>query len=104
MYAIVSTGGKQYKVHADDVIAVEKLDGEPGTKVELPVLFLSNGEKIVADPSALEGKKVEAEVVEQFRGQKQIVFKFKRRKRYQRTQGHRQNLTRIKVTALPDAE
>ena len=101
MYAIVSTGGKQYKVAKGDVIDVEKLDAQPGEKVKLDVLMLSDGKKIVADASALAKKKVTCTVVEQFKGEKQLVFKFKKRKRYHRANGHRQNLTKIQIVELP---
>ena len=101
MYAIVSTGGKQYKVATDDVLNVEKIDAEAGSTVELPVLFLNDGKEIITDPAKLEKASVTAEVVEQFKGKKQLVFKFKKRKRYHRTKGHRQNLTKIEVTSMP---
>lgn len=101
MYAIVSTGGKQYKVAQDDVITVEKIDAEVGSKVELPVLFLNDGKKIVTDPAKLAKAKVTAEIVDQFKGEKQLVFKFKKRKRYHRANGHRQNLTKIQIVELP---
>ena len=104
MYAIVSTGGKQYKVAQGDVIDVEKLEAQPGDKVELDVLMLNDGATSTVDPAALEGKKVTAEVLDQFKGQKVIVFKFKKRKRYHRTRGHRQNLTKLKIVALPVEE
>ncbi len=91
MYAIVSTGGKQYKVAQGDVIDVEKLDAQPGDKVELDVLMLNDGATSTVEPAALEGKKV-------------VVFKFKKRKRYHRTKGHRQNLTKLKIVALPVEE
>ena len=100
MYAIVSTGGKQYKVAQDDVITVEKIDAEVGSKVELPVLFLNDGKKIVTDPAKLAKAKVTAEIVDQFKGEKQLVFKFKKRKRYHRLKGHRQQLTLVKITAI----
>ena len=101
MYAIVTTGGKQYKVAKGDVLDVEKLDAQPGDKVELDVLLLSDGEQTIVDAATLAGKKVIAEVVEQFKGAKQLVFKLKKRKRYHRTKGHRQMLTKIKVTSMP---
>ena len=100
MYAIVSTGGKQYKVTTDEVLAVEKIEGEPGTKIELPVLFLNDGKKIVADPAKVAKAKVTAEIVEQFKGEKQLVFKFQKRKRSKKLRGHRQNLTKIKITKI----
>ena len=97
MYAIVATGGKQYKVAEGDVIDVEKLDAQPGDKVELPVLLVNDGTKTIVGSAPLEGKKVTAEVVEQFKGEKVLVFKLKKRKRYHRANGHRQNLTKLKV-------
>ncbi len=100
MYAIVSTGGKQYKVATDDILNVEKIDGEVGAKVTLPVLFLNDGKKIITDPAKLEKAKVTAEIVEQFKGEKQLVFKFHKRKRYRRLKGHRQQLTRLKITKI----
>ena len=103
MYAIVSTGGKQYKVAAGDTIEVEKIEGEAGTTVELPVLFLSNDGDIVVDADELAKAKVEATIVEQFKGKKQVVFKFKKRKGYKKKQGHRQNLTRLQIASIADA-
>ena len=100
MYAIVSTGGKQYKVATDDVITVEKIEGEVGSKVELPVLFLNDGKKIVTDPAKLAKAKVTAEILDQFKGEKQLVFKFHKRKRYRRLKGHRQQLTKVKITKV----
>ena len=104
MYAIVSTGGKQYKVAKGDVIDVEKLNAQPGDKVSLDVLMLNDGQKTVVDAAALADKKVTAEVVKQFKGDKVIIFKFKKRKRYHRTRGHRQNLTRLQIEELPIEE
>lgn len=101
MYAIVSTGGKQYKVAEGDVIVVEKLDAQPGDEVQLDVLMLNDGSNVTVDASTLSDKKVTAEVLEQFKGEKQLVFKFKKRKRYHRTRGHRQNLTKLRITSLP---
>ena len=100
MYAIVSTGGKQYKVAQDDVITVEKIEGEVGSKVELPVFFLNDGKKFVTDAAKLAKAKVTAEIVDQFKGEKQLVFKFKKRKRYRRLKGHRQQLTKVKITKV----
>ena len=100
MYAIVSTGGKQYKVATDDVITVEKIEGETGSKVELEVIFLNDGKKIVTDPAKLAKAKVTAEIVDQFKGEKQLVYKFKKRKRYHKLQGHRQQLTKLKITKV----
>lgn len=100
MYAIVNTGGKQYKVAADDVITVEKIEGNVGDTVELPVLFLNDGKKIVTDAAKLAKAKVTAEILDQFKGEKQLVFKFKKRKRYRRLKGHRQQLTKLKISKV----
>lgn len=101
MYAIIATGGKQYKVAEGDVLDVEKLDAQPGDHVELPVLMLSDGKSVVVGSAPLQDKKVEAEVVKQFKGDKVRVFKFKKRKRYHRDKGHRQQLTKIKIASIP---
>ena len=100
MYAIIKTGGKQYKVTTDQVITVEKLAGTVGDTVELDVLFLNDGNKIVTDPAELANAKVSAEIVDQFKGEKVIAFKFNKRKRYKRTKGHRQQLTKLKITNI----
>ena len=100
MYAIVKTGGKQYKVSAGDFLNVEKLNAEAGDTVALDVIAVVDGDKIEAHPAKASKTKVEAVVVEQFKGEKQLIFKFKKRKNYKRTRGHRQNLTRIQITAV----
>ena len=102
MYAIVRTGSKQYKVEAGDFLNVEKLDGKVGDKVALEVVFVSDGGKIESDPKKAAATKVEAEIVEQFKDKKVIVFKFKKRKNYQRKVGHRQQLTRVKILCVGD--
>lgn len=101
MYAIVTTGGKQYKVAKGDVIDVEKLDAQPGDKVKLDVLMLNDGKQTLADAAKLEKKKVTCEVLEQIKGEKVLVFKLKKRKRYHRTKGHRQQLTRLEISSMP---
>lgn len=103
MYAIVSTGGKQYKVAQGDVLDVEKLDAQPGDQVQLDVLMLNDGSKTTVEPAALEGQKVTAKVLDQHKGEKQLVFKFHKRKRYHRLKGHRQNLTKIEIVEIPGA-
>ena len=101
MFAVIKTGGKQYKVAKDDVITVERLAGEAGGKLDLTeVLMLSDGGKVEVGSPMLAGAKVSAEVVEQARGDKIIVFKKKRRKNYRRKKGHRQDLTVLKITAI----
>jgi large subunit ribosomal protein L21 len=97
MFAVVRTGGKQYKVAKDDVLAVEKLAGNPGDKVELGEVLVA-GSKIGAPLVA--GAKVLAEIVKQFRDDKVIIFKKRRRHNYRRKKGHRQYLTQIKITDI----
>ena len=102
MYAVIRTGGKQYRVAADDVIEVERLKGEPGDKLELgEVLLLGGGE---GDPQIgaplVSGAMVAAEVVEHRRGEKIIIFKKKRRQNYRRKRGHRQELTIIRIVDI----
>ena len=98
MYAIVATGGKQLKVAAGDVVTVEKLEAAIGESVTFDVIFLADGEEITVDPAALASAKVTGEVIEQFKGEKAIIFKFKKRKGYKRLKGHRQNLTKVRIT------
>ncbi len=93
MFAVVRTGGKQYRVSADDRIVVEKLDGEAGTIVTLETLMTADGATIGTGA-------VTAEIVEQKRGEKIIIFKKRRRHNYRRRNGHRQSLTVLKITSL----
>ncbi len=98
MFAIVETGGKQYRVVKDAIINVEKLPIQAGESVELDrVLLVGEGNNINAGKPYLEGARVRATVLDQFRGKKIRVFKMKPRKRYRRLQGHRQYLTRIRI-------
>ena len=99
MYAIIKTGGKQYKVKTGDLVEVEKLDAEVGGKVtfsEVLAVGEEGGELNVGSP-LVAGASVEAVVKDQFRGKKIVVFKMKRRKGYRRTRGHRQGLTRVEI-------
>ncbi len=100
MYAVVKTGGKQFKVEEGAEAVVEKLDAEVGDSVDFEVLFYTDDDKTVAEPDALEGAKVTAEVLEHFKDDKVVVFKFKKRKGYKRTKGHRQPLTRVRITGI----
>ncbi len=101
MYAVIKTGGKQYKVAKDDVIVVEKLAGEPGSSVDFGEVLLVGDEKEQSVGAPLvEGASVAAEVVEQKRNDKIIVFKKKRRKNYRRKNGHRQNVTVLRITDI----
>ena len=97
MFAVIRTGGKQYKVASGDKIAVEKLEGEAGDKIELGEV-LAAGDKIGAP--LLSGAKVLAEIVKQYRDDKVIIFKKHRRHNYRRKKGHRQYLTEIKITDI----
>lgn len=98
MYAVIKTGGKQYRVANGDVITVEKLEGEAGTQLAIePVLMLNDGKATTVGTPVVDGASVTAEVVEQTRGDKIVVFKKKRRQGYQRTYGHRQDLTVLRV-------
>ncbi len=99
-YAIVQTGGKQYRVAEGDLIDVEKLDVEAGKDTVLDVLFVADGDKIQLGSPLLAGASVTAEVVDQFKGEKVIAYKFKRRKGYHRTVGHRRQLTKLKIKSI----
>jgi large subunit ribosomal protein L21 len=98
MYAVVSTGGKQLKVEKGTEAVVERLAAEVGETVTFDVLFVADGEDIVVDSDALATATVTAEILEHFRGEKAVVFKFKKRKGYKRLKGHRQEQTRVRVT------
>ncbi|UQZ89289.1 50S ribosomal protein L21 [Deltaproteobacteria bacterium Smac51] len=101
MYAVVKTGGRQYKVEPGQIVRVNKLDAEVGATVSLTeVLLVKDGETLKAGAPLVEGAKVEATVVEQDRAKKIIVFKKKRRQGYQKKQGHRQDYTALKIVAI----
>jgi len=98
MYAVIQTGGKQYRVANGDVITVEKLEGEAGSQLSIePVLMVNDGKATQVGAPVVEGASVAVEVVEQTRGDKIVVFKKKRRQGYRRTMGHRQELTVLRV-------
>lgn len=98
MYAVVKTGGKQYKVSAGDVLRVEKLNAQVGDTIMFDnVLLVSDGENIQVEPSELAQAKVTARVKGHGRRRKIVVFKYKRRKRYRRKQGHRQRFTELAI-------
>ncbi len=100
MYAIVKTGGKQYKVAVGDVVEVEKIVGEPGDSVSLPALLLVDGDSVTTDADALAKVAVTGELVAQTKGPKIRIHHFKNKTRYHRRLGHRQQLTRVKVTGI----
>ena len=99
-YAIIKTGGKQYRVAPGDVIEVEKLAGETGSEATFnEVLLVADGGEIKSG-DALKGISVVAEVVEQFKGPKVLAYKYRRRKGYHRTVGHRRRLTKLKIKSI----
>ena len=98
MYAVIKTGGKQYRVAAADVLKIEKLEGDSGATVEFTeVLMVGNGADVKIGTPTVAGAKVTAEIVEQTRGPKLIVFKKRRRKNSRRKKGHRQDLTMVRI-------
>ena len=100
-YAIIETGGKQYRVSVGDTVSVEKLDTEAGTDVVFDRVLLvgGDGSTRVGTPT-VDGASVVATVQEQYRGEKIVIFKYKAKKRYRRKTGHRQSLTRLAITAI----
>jgi len=101
MYAVIATGGKQYRVTKDAVLRVEKLDAEPGSTVEFgEVLLVGEGANVQLGKPRLAGSKVIATVVRHGKGKKVSIVKFRRRKHYMRQKGHRQMFTEIKVTDI----
>ena len=101
MYAVIETGGKQYRVAQGEQVEVERLDGTVGSRVEFDrVLMVRTDQEIVVGHPVVEKAKVVGEVLSQDRGDKIIVFKKKRRKNYRRTRGHRQSFTRIKIVEI----
>lgn len=100
MYAIIATGGKQYKVSEGDIITIEKLGAEPGSTVTFDqVLAVSNGELKVGSPTVADAT-VTASVVKEGRGKKVIVYKYKRKTGYHKKQGHRQSFTQVKIEKI----
>lgn len=103
MYAIVETGGKQYRVKTGDTIAVERVEAEPGAVLDLGRVLLVAGEgdaQTRVGAPGVDGAVVRAEVVEHARGEKIIVFRYKSKVRYRRKTGHRQSLTRVRITDI----
>ena len=100
MYAIIATGGKQYRVSEGDVIYIEKIDADVDSKVSFDVLLVGNEGDVKVGTPVVEGVKVEGKVVGQIRGEKIIVFKYKSKKNYRRKQGHRQPYTKVEITKI----
>jgi large subunit ribosomal protein L21 len=98
MYAVIKTGGKQYRVIAGERLKVEKLEAEVGATVTLDqILMVSDGDKVTIGSPIIKGATVKATVVSHGRGDKVMIFKFRRRKHYRKTQGHRQSFTEIQI-------
>jgi len=104
MYAIVKTGGKQYRVAVGDVVQIEKLDAAPGDSVALPVILHVDGETVTHDAAKLAQLSVTAEVVAQTKGPKIKIHKYKNKTGYHKRMGHRQKLTQVKVTDIGSAK
>ncbi|MCS5480210.1 50S ribosomal protein L21 [Corynebacterium hylobatis] len=100
MYAIVKTGGKQYKVAEGDLVKVEKLEGEPGASVALTPVLLVDGSNVKSKADDLASVSVAAEIVEHTKGPKIHIMKYKNKTGYKKRQGHRQPLTVLKVTGI----
>jgi large subunit ribosomal protein L21 len=100
MYAVIKTGGKQYKVQVGDSVYVEKLNFEDGAAVEFDTVLFANDDDIRVGTPVVEGVKVAAKVVRQAKGQKITIFKIKSKKNYRRKQGHRQPYTQVEITAI----
>lgn len=104
MFAIIRTGGKQYKVSQDTYLQVEKLEAEVGAKIQISeVLMVSDGTTTTVGAPIINGAVVTAEILEQGRAEKVIIFKKRRRQNYRRKNGHRQHLTTIKITSIKAA-
>ena len=100
MYAIVKAGGRQEKVAVGDVVVMDRVEGEPGGSVTLPALLVVDGSTVTTDPATLAKVTVKAEIVEHGRGPKIDILKYKNKTGYRRRQGHRQELTTVKVTDI----
>ena len=102
MHAVIKTGGKQYIVKPGDIIDIEKISGEPGEEVNFEEVLLvsADGEDVKVGSPVVESAKVEGRIVRQKKGEKIVVFKFKRRKGYRRKAGHRQSLTSVEITSI----
>ncbi|MCB1515685.1 MAG: 50S ribosomal protein L21 [Hyphomicrobiaceae bacterium] len=104
MYAVIKTGGKQYRVAKDDIITIERLEGEAGASLEFAeVLMVGEGSSVKVGTPTVAGAKVTGELVEQARGPKVIAFKKRRRKNSRRKRGHRQDLSKVRITSIVGA-
>ncbi|NDA82718.1 MAG: 50S ribosomal protein L21 [Actinobacteria bacterium] len=104
MYAIVKAGGRQEKVAVGDTIIVDRLDATTGASVSFPALLVVDGEKVTADPKALASVKVTGEIVDEVKGPKIHILRYKNKTGYRRRQGFRSKNTRVKITAINGAK
>lgn len=100
MFAIIKTGGKQYKVSEGDVIRVEKIEAEVGDKIEFDQVLMVAGDDVKVGSPVVEGAKVSAEVLDQKKDKKIVIFKFKAKKNYRKKKGHRQPYTLVKIEKI----
>ena len=100
VYAIVKAGGRQEKVSVGDIVVMDRVQGEPGDTIDMTPVLLVDGDNVTSDADNLAKVKVTAEIMRDERGKKIRVFKYKNKTRYRRTQGHRQDLTRVKITGI----
>ena len=100
MYAVIVSGGKQYRVSQGDTIYVEKLDQEPDSMVSFDVLMLGSEDGVEVGTPMLAGAKVEGKVLGQVKGEKLVIYKYKSKKNYHRKAGHRQNYTKVEITTI----
>lgn len=104
MYAVIKTGGKQYRVAQNDLLTIERLEGEPGASIEFAdVLMVGEGDNVKVGAPFVDGAKVTAELVDQARGPKVIAFKKRRRQNSRRKKGHRQHLSLVRITSITGA-
>jgi large subunit ribosomal protein L21 len=103
MFAVIRTGGKQYKVAKDDVISIEKLDGDAGAKITFGEVMMLGGDSPKHGAPLISGASVTAEVLDQGKGEKVVAFKKRRRKNTHRKRGHRQSFTKVKITGISAA-
>lgn len=100
MFAIIKTGGKQYKVSEGDIIKVEKIEAEAGDKIEFDQVLMVAGDDVKVGSPVVEGAKVKAEVLDQKKDKKIVIFKFKAKKNYRKKKGHRQPYTLVKIEKI----
>jgi large subunit ribosomal protein L21 len=100
MYAVIRTGGKQYRVAADDIIKIEKLNQDVGVDVQFEVLAVGEGDSLKVGTPTVDGASVTGKVLNHDRAKKVIIYKYKRRKNHRRKKGHRQSFTTVQITAI----